>query len=165
MSAPAIVGGIALPPLTDPIPNLLDKYGGAPALKPIVIDYCTRVLTNPSTRRCFGGRDMPQIIEHSFALLAAVLGKPSERFDFRPMRAVFDDSLVSQHAYEEMVMMARQVLLDAGFASRDACIAVNVFDIYSEGVFGVRLSRTVRSPYAGVDRRRTPRAAEAAVAA
>lgn len=157
MSTPAVVGGITLPPLTDPIPNLVDKYGGAAALKPIVIDFCTRVLTNPSTRRCYGERTLPQVIEHSFALFAAVLGKPSASYDFAAMRAVFDECLVTQHAYEEIVMMARQVLLDAGFASRDACIAVNVLDIYCEGVFGIQLSRVVRSPFAGVDRRRVPR--------
>ncbi len=159
MSAGLVVGGIELPPLVDPIPNLLDKYGGAPALKPVVIDFCTRLLTNPSTRRCYGECSVPQVIEHSFALLAAVLGKPATNFDFLPMRAVFDDCLVTQHAYEEVVMALRQVLLDAGYASRDTCIAVNVLDIYSEGVFGIRISRSVTSPFAGVDRRRVPRTA------
>ncbi len=154
MTAPAAP---VIPPLTDPIPNLLDKYGGAAALKPIVIDFCTRLLTNPSTRRCYGDGGLPQAIEHGYALLAAALGKPAATYDFSMMRAAFEARQVTQHAYEEIVMIARQVLLDAGFSSRDACIAVNVLDIHSEVVFGIRLSRTVRSPYAGVDRRRIPR--------
>lgn len=158
MSGVAHTGGIVLPALTDPIPNLLDKYGGAAAIKPVVIDFCTRVLTNPATRRCYGGCSVQQVIEHSFALLAAVLGKPAAGFDFSAMRAVFEDSVVSQHAYEEIVMALRQVLLDAGFASRDTCIAVNVLDIHAAAVFGIALPRDVRSPFAGVDRRRVPRA-------
>ncbi len=67
-----------------------------------------------------------------------MLGKPSPQFDLRPMRAVFDECLVTQHAAEEVVMALRQVLLDPGYASRDIYIAVNVLDIYSKGVFGVR---------------------------
>lgn len=157
MTAARLHGSLTLPLLTDPIPNLVDKHGGAAAIKPIVIDFCTRLLTNPSTRRCYGERSLPQVIEHSFALFAAVLGKPSSSYDFAPMRAEFDEHLVTQHAYEEIVMMVRQVLLDAGFASRDTCVAINVLDILCPEVFGIRLSRVVVSPFAGVDRRRAPR--------
>ncbi len=149
--------GIQHPPLNDPIPKLLDKYGGAAGLKPVVIDFCTRVLTNPSTRRCYGDLAIPQVLEHSFAVFAAILGKPPASYDFTVMRKVFDQSFVTQHAYEEMVLMVRQVLLDAGFSSRDSCIAVNVLDIYCESIFGIKLSRVVTSPFAGVDRRRVPR--------
>ncbi len=143
--------------LTDPIPNLLDKNGGTAAIKPVVIDFCTRVLTAPSTRRCYGNSQLPQVIEHSVALFGAVLGDPVEGFDFAPMRATFDAAPMTQHAYEEMVLIMRHVLMAGGFSGRDACIAVNVLDIYSELIFGIKSLRVVTSPYAGVDRRRMAR--------
>lgn len=159
MSATQTVDSPSLPTLTDPIPNLLDKNGGVAAIKPIVIDFCSRLLTAPSTRRCYGDTALPQVIEHSVALFAAVLGKPVDGYDFAPMRASFEARQITQHAYEEIVLVMRHVLMAGGFGSRDACIAVNVLDIHSELVFGLKSQRVVTSPYAGVDRRRVARTA------
>ncbi len=143
--------------LTDPIPNLLDKRGGAASLKPIVTDFCTRVLSTPSTRRCYGDTPMPQVIRHSFALFAMALGKPADGYDFAEMREVFRSNNITQHAYEEIVLMLRHVLLAGGYVSREASIAVNVLDIYCEAVFGIKPMRTVKSTFAGVDRRKLAR--------
>ncbi len=143
--------------LTDPIPNLLDKRGGAASLKPIVTDFCTRVLSTPSTRRCYGDTPVPQVIRHSFALFAMVLGKPADGYDFTEMRQVFQSNNITQHAFEEIVLMLRHVLLAGGYVSREASIAVNVLDIYCEPVFGIKPLRKVKSPFAGVDRRKLSR--------
>lgn len=143
--------------LKDPIPNLLDKYGGAATLKPLVIDFCTRLQASPSTRRCYGDLPVKIVIEHSFALFALALGKPVDGYDFMAMKDVFHDNSLTQHAYEEMVLMMRHVLLNAGYLSRDVSIAVNVLDIYCEAVFGIKALRTVHSPFAGVDRRKVAR--------
>lgn len=161
MSEPTMPEPLEVPRLRDPIPNLFDKFGGAAALKRVVTDYCTRLLATPSTRRCYGNSPMPQIIEHSFALFALVLGKPVDDFDFAPMRLVFAEHQITQHAYEEMVLVMRHVLLAGGMVSRDASIAINVLDIHCEHVFGIPALRQVRSPFSGVDRRKLPRAPKA----
>ena len=143
--------------LKDPIPNLFDKYGGADALKPVVTDYCTRVMSSPATRRCYGSTALPQVIEHAFALLSLILGKPVDGYDFGPMKHVFESQQITRHAYEEMLAAMRQALLKGGFVSRDASIAINVLDIYAEPVFGIKPVRKVSSPFSGVDRRKRAR--------
>lgn len=143
--------------LTDPIPNLLDKNGGLEALKPVVVDFCTRLMSTPSTRRCYGTTPLAQVLEHSVAMFALVLGKPVEGFDFGRMRQCFREQQITQHAYEQIVKMMRHVLMAGGYGSRETCIAVNVLDIYCEYVFGIKSMRDVTSPFAGVDRRKMAR--------
>ncbi len=145
------------PQLTDPIPNLFDKYGGMTVLKPVISDFCSRLLSTPSTRRVYGHSSVQDVIEHSVALFMLALGKPSENFSFVPMRHTFDSYKMTRHAYEGIVQMLRHVMLSAQFSSRDVCIAVNVLDIYSEDVFGMPSVRNVTTPFAGVDRRRVAR--------
>ncbi len=144
-------------PTVEPVPNLLDKYGGTKALKPLVTDFCARLLASPATRRCYDGLGVLDVLQHGHALLALALGKPVAGYDFGPVRQAFADNHATRHAYEALVLMARQTLLAAGFISRDVSIAINVLDMHSQPVLGIGSGRLVTSPYAGVDRRRFPR--------
>ncbi len=143
--------------MSDPIPNLLDKYGGVPALKPVLTDFTQRMLVSPSIRRCLEGLSNEQIVEFNYAMFAFVLGKPVTAYDFSGVRSVLMRNRVTQHAYEEIVRLLRHAMLDAGFLSRDASIAINVLDMHAEMIVGVSTGRQVSSPFAGVDRRRVAR--------
>lgn len=139
------------------IPNLFDKYGGAPALKPTLVEFTRGLLANPSTRRCLAGLSNEQVVEHNFAMFAFVLGKSDLDYDFSAVTAVMVKNRITRHAYEEIVRLLRHVLLQAGFVSREASIAINMLDMHAETLFGISASRTVTSPFAGVDRRRKDR--------
>lgn len=143
--------------LTDPIPNLFDKYGGAPALKPIVLDFCSRLLAQPTLHRYFGALQNIEIAEYSFALFALVLGKPVANYDFFRVQQTLQSHHITLHAYEQIVRLVRQVLLEADLLSRDVTIAINVLDIFSAEVIGIQSGKSIKSPFAGVDRRRVPR--------
>ena len=139
------------------IPNLFDKYGGASALKPALVEFTQGLLVSPSIRRCLEGLNNEQLVAHNFAMFAFVLGKPEVDHDFSTVSTVMVKNHITQHAYEEIVRLLRHVLLGAGFVSRDASIAINMLDMHAESLFGISASRRVTSPFAGVDRRRKDR--------
>jgi hypothetical protein len=139
------------------IPNLFEKYGGASALKPTLVEFTKGLLVNPSIRRCLGDLSNEQIVEHNFAMFALVLGKPDVEHDFSIVREVLVRNRITQHAYEEIIRLLRHVLLEAGFVSRDASIAINMLDMHCETIIGISPTRKVTSPFAGVDRRRKDR--------
>ncbi len=139
------------------IPNLFEKYGGAPALKPALVEFTQCLLVNPSIRRCLEGLSNQQLVEHNVAMLAFILGQPDVDYDFSSVRSVIIKNRITQHTYEEIVRLLRHVLLGAGFVSRDASIAINMLDMHSETLIGISTSRKITSPFAGVDRRRKDR--------
>ncbi len=145
-----------------PIPNMLEKHGGLMKLKPAILDFTQRQLVVPSIRRCYKGLSSEQIIEYNCAMLAFILGQPVVNYNFSLVRDTLIDNDVTLHAYEEIVRLLRHVLLDAGLESRDISIAINVLDIHSDAIVGVRISRPINSPFSGVDRRRRNRIAHAA---
>ena len=144
--------------MTVKIPNLFDKYGGAQGLKGPLKDFTQRMLVNPSVRRCFEGISNEQIIEYNLALFSFVLGHPEVSYDFSPIREILVKNRVTHHTYEEIIRLLRHVMLDAGFVSRDASIAINMLDMHCEAIVGIQPVRKVSSPFAGVDRRRMDRA-------
>lgn len=148
--------------LAYPIPNMLEKYGGLSKLKPAILDFTQRQLVVPSIRRCFAGLSSEQVVEFNCALLAFILGHPVVNYNFSLVRDTLIDNNVTLHAYEEIIRLLRHVLLDAGFGSRDISIAINVLDMHSSAIIGVSISRSVTSPFSGVDRRRRDRVAGAA---
>ena len=139
------------------IPNLFDKYGGAPALKPALVEFTQSLLVSPGIRRCLAGLSNEQIVEHNFAMFALILGRPGIDYDFSTVSGALVRNHITQHTYEEIVRLLRHVLLEAGFVSRDASIAINMLDMHCEAIFGVSANRKVTSPFAGVDRRRKDR--------
>ncbi len=139
------------------IPNLFEKYGGAQGLKRPLKDFTQRMLVNPSVRRCFEGVSNEQIVEYNFAIFSVVLGNPESSYDFSVIRDILIRNRVTHHTYEEIIRLLRHVMLDAGFVSRDASIAINMLDMHCETIIGINPVRKVTSPFAGVDRRRMDR--------
>jgi hypothetical protein len=100
-----------------------------------------------------------QIIEYNCALIAFVLGHQGVNYDFSLVRDTLVKNHVALDTYEEIIRLLRQVLLETGVFSRDISIAINVLDMHSEAIVGVRILRSVKSPFSSVDRRsrdRTP---------
>ena len=98
-------------------------------------------------------------IEYNCALIAFLLGHPIVNYDFSLVRDILVQNRITLDTYEEKIRLLRQVLLEAGVVSRDISIAINVLDMHSEAIVGVKILRSVKSPFSGVDRRgrdRTP---------
>ena len=145
--------------LNYPIPDVLEKYGGLQKFKPSISALTARQLLVPSIRRCFAGLSTEQVIEYNCALIAFLLGHPIVNYDFSLVRDILVQNRITLDTYEEKIRLLRQVLLEAGVVSRDISIAINVLDMHSEAIVGVKILRSVKSPFSGVDRRgrdRTP---------
>jgi hypothetical protein len=143
--------------LNYPIPDMLEKYGGLQKFKQSISELTVRQLLVPSIRRCFAGLSSEQIIEYNCALIAFVLGHPLVNYDFSLVRDTLVENRVTLDTYEEIIRLLRQVLLETGVVSRDISIAINVLDMHSEAIVGVKILRSVKSPFSGVDRRRRDR--------
>ena len=150
---------MAILKLNYPIPDMLEKYGGLQKLKQSISALTERQLLVPSIRRCFAGLSGEQIIEYNCALIAIVLGHQGVSYDFSLVRDTLVKNNVTLDTYEEFIRLLRQVLLETGVFSRDISIAINVLDMHSEAIVGVRILRSVKSPFSGIDRRRRDRTA------
>lgn len=143
------------------IPDLFQKYGGAATIGAIVREFSSALLSVPALRRQFERLSTTDIVKLNLELVSFALGHPAAREnDGKAMLGYAQLKLTSQ-AYEEIIRVLRMTLLRHGFESRDATIAINVLDMHANALLGVRLSRQVTSPFAGVDRRRFPRNADA----
>lgn len=143
--------------MTDPIPNLYDKYGGTTAVIKVVQEFSTSLLTHPSVRHYFDSMPTTRVAALNLELVAFALGKPATNYSATQQRPGYASLKLSLHAYEEIISILRSTLLNRGFQSRDAVIAINVLDMHAESLLDVRIGRKVTSPFAGVDRRRLPR--------
>ena len=144
---------MAILTLNYPIPDVLEKYGGLQKFKLSISALTARQLLVPSIRRCFAGLSTEQVIEYNCALIAFLLGHPIVNYDFSLVRDILVQNRVTLDTYEEKIRLLRQVLLEAGVVSRDISIAINVLDMHSEAIVGVKILRSVKSPFSGVDRR------------
>lgn len=153
------INNVAILKLNYPIPDMLEKYGGLQKFKLSISEFTERQLLASSIRRCFTGLSSEQIIEYNCALIAFVLGHQGVNYDFSLVRDTLVENHVTLDTYEEILRLLRQVLLDTGVASRDISIAINVLDMHSEAIVGVRILRSVKSPFSGIDRRRRDRTA------
>ncbi len=150
---------MAILTLNYPIPDVLEKYGGLQKFKLSISALTARQLLVPSIRRCFAGLSTEQVIEYNCALIAFLLGHPIVNYDFSLVRDILVQNRITLDTYEEKIRLLRQVLLEAGVVSRDISIAINVPDMHSEAIVGVKILRSVKLPFSGVDRRgrdRTP---------
>jgi hypothetical protein len=143
--------------MADPIPDLYQKYGGSPLLTQVVKDITTSMLANLSLRRFFEGLPTQQVVALNVELVALALGHTTKKYNPELPQLAYASRELTVKAYEEMIGILRFSLLTNGFQSRDATIAINVLDMHAKPLLGVPLSRHVRSPFAGVDRRRFPR--------
>jgi hypothetical protein len=143
--------------MADPIPDLYKKYGGSALLTHVVKDITTSMLANLSLRRFFEGLPTQQVLALNVELVALALGHTTSQYSPELPQLGYAARKLTLQAFEEMIGILRRSLLTNGFESRDATIAINVLDMHAKPLLGVPLSRHVRSPFAGVDRRRFPR--------
>lgn len=99
--------------------NLFDKYGGVPTVRRIVKDFYERVFARPTLRRYFDGVDRTRLVEHQAELVAYAMGKPTADFNPQRLSVAHHGRGITLSAYEDVVNILRQVLLDANVEGRD----------------------------------------------
>lgn len=109
--------------------NLFDKYGGVPTVRRLVKEFYERVFAKPTLRRYFDGVDRTRLVEHQAELIAYAMGKPSASFNAQRLSVSHHARGITLSAYEEVINILRQVLLDANVEGRDIADIINRMDM------------------------------------
>lgn len=108
--------------------TLFDKYGGLPTLQRLVRDFHRSVVARPGLIRYFKGIDPQRVAEHQVEVIAYALGKPARIYNFDQLAVAHHGMAITLSAYEEMIGILRQVLLDAKFDGKDIVTIINTLD-------------------------------------
>lgn len=114
--------------------NLFDKYGGVPTITRIVRDFFQRILADVTLRRYFDGVDHEQLIQHQIELIAYTMGRPASTYDTARLRVVHQPRRISLTAYERVVAILRQVLLDAQVEGQDIVTIIDSLDAHRDKI-------------------------------
>ena len=108
--------------------SLFDKYGGVATLQRLVRDFHQRMVSRPMFTRYFEGGDTRRMAEHQVELMAYAFGKPAKIYNFDQLAVAHHSLGISLDAYEDMVRILRQVLLDAKIEGADINAIINTLD-------------------------------------
>lgn len=109
--------------------NLFDKYGGVPTVRRLVKEFYERVFAKPTLRRYFEGVDRTRLVEHQAELIAYAMGKPAASFNPQRLSVSHHGRGITLSAYEDVINILRQVLLDANVEGRDIAEILNRMDM------------------------------------
>ncbi len=109
-------------------PTLFDKYGGVPAVRELVRRFHERFLAKPTLRRYFDNVDSQKLIEHQAGMIAYALEKPMAGFDPQQMPAHHYPHSITLSAFEQVINILRQVLLEANVEGRDIARIIHRMD-------------------------------------
>ena len=113
-----------------------------------------RWLANPVLRRYLEGMSKEALLRHQIAVVAYVMGKPVAPYDTAAMRAAHQPLNITAHAYEEMVSLLRQVLLEMNFQAADMAAIVATLDRQRHHLVA---GASPAPLYEGLDRRKQKR--------
>lgn len=134
--------------------TLFDKYGGVPMATEMVRKLTERWLANPVLRHYFSGMEKEALFRHQIAVVAYVMGKPVAPYDTAAMRAAHLPLNITTSAYEEMVVLLRQVLLEMKIEGPDMSTILATLDRQHHHLVNGAADAPL---YAGIDRRKRPR--------
>lgn len=109
--------------------NLFDKYGRVTAVRRIVKEFYERVFAKPTLRRYFDGVDRTRLIQHQAELVAYAMGKPTAEFNTQRLAVAHHGRSITLSAYEDVINILRQVLLDANVEGKDIAEILHRMDI------------------------------------
>ena len=114
--------------MTDSHPTLFDKYGGIPGVRGMVRQFHERYIAKPTLRRYFDGVDPQKLIQHQVEMIAYAMGKPAVSFDPEKMPVQHHPRGITLAAFEQVINILRQVLLDANVEGRDIAEIIHRMD-------------------------------------
>lgn len=137
--------------------TLFDKYGGVPTATKMVSKLTERWLANPILRRYLEGMSKEALLRHQIAVVAYIMGKPVAPYDTEAMRAAHQPLNITPHAYEEMVTLLRQVLLEMSIQAADIATVLATLDRQRHHLVAGAIDAPL---YEGLDRRKQRRDAK-----
>ncbi len=108
--------------------SLFEKYGGLPTLQRLARDFHQRMLARPMFARHFEKLGTRRMAEHQVELIAYALGKPAKIYNFEQLAVAHHNLGITLDAYEELIRILRQVLLDAKVEGSDITTIINTLD-------------------------------------
>ncbi len=108
--------------------SLFDKYGGLPTLQRLVREFHHRVMARPGLTRYFEGIDAQRMAEHQVEVVAYAMGKPARIYNFDQLAVAHHGMGIKLSAYEDMIGILRQVLLESKFDGKDIATIINTLD-------------------------------------
>ncbi len=114
--------------------TLFDKYGGVPGVRNIVREFHLRFVAKPTLSRYFDGVDSQKMIQHHVELIAFAMGRPAATFDPKKMPEQHHPRGITPNAFEAVINILRQVLLDANVEGRDIAAIINRMDMQRHNV-------------------------------
>ncbi len=97
---------------------LFEKYGGLGTLRAVIMDFYDRVIDSDEIGHFFEDVDLVRLVDHQTKFFTMVLGGPAQMADERLARA--HGHLDVSHAdFDEVVILLRSTLQDAGFDPED----------------------------------------------
>lgn len=111
-------------------PTLFDKYGGVPTVTQIVRDFYYRVQADLTLHRYFENINTERLIQHQIELIAYIMGKPMREFEKARLSRVHQPQRITLSAYERLISILRQVLLDARIEGNDIIHIIQRVDEY-----------------------------------
>lgn len=109
--------------------TLFDKYGGIPVVREMVRQFHERFIAKPTLRRYFDGVDPQKLIQHHVEMIAYAMGKPAASFDPQQMPIQHHPRGITLSAFEQVINILRQVLLDANVEGRDIAEIIHRMDM------------------------------------
>lgn len=134
--------------------TLFDKYGGVPMATEMVRKLTERWLANSVLRHYFSGMTKEALFRHQIAVVAYVMGKPVAAYDTAAMRAAHQPLNITASAYEEIVKLLRQVLLEMKIDGADISTILATLDRQHHHLVA---GASAEPLYKGIDRRQRPR--------
>lgn len=109
------VGGVA--------DTLFTRYGGFATISRIVSDFYERVLDSDNLAPYFKGVDMAKQIDHQTKFVAFLMGGPAS-FSDEHLERVHDHLNIDDSSFEELLLVFRETLEDAGMDDTDTGVVV-----------------------------------------
>jgi hemoglobin len=109
--------------------TLFDKYGGVPGVREMVRQFHERFMAKPGLPRYFQSTDPQRLIQHHVELIAYAMGKPPSDFDSEKLGPNHHPRGITLAAFEQVIHILRQVLLDAKVEGRDIAAIIHRLDL------------------------------------
>ena len=114
--------------------TLFDKYGGVPGVRNIVREFHLRFVAKPTLSRYFDGVDTQKLVQHHAEMIAFAMGRPAATFDPKKMPEQHHARGITPSAFEAVINILRQVMLDANVEGRDIAEIINRMDMQRHNV-------------------------------
>lgn len=109
--------------------TLFDKYGGVPGVRNMVREFHLRFVGKPTLVRYFDGVDPQKLVQHHAELIAFAMGRPAATFDQKKIPEQHLKHGITASAFEAVINILRQVMLDANVEGKDIAAIINRLDM------------------------------------